>query len=384
MLIFANAKCENRKTIDNMKKFFVAMLLLAGTLTATAQTATPTNGLKGYVTNGFWANWEISAGAGFNYYHWGYGSHGKIGWEVNASATKWVIPALGVRVQLQGGEHNYRLSPTADASQSYIGLHGDLMVNVSNWVRYREDRFYSFIPFMGFGLMSTDPGNDNTYNNLGAYAGILNKFRVGKSIDLNLELKTYASKREKEVFRKALSVTAGVTYRFNKRDWDRVPQPVDVSGYVKQIKALKGDVAAARDAAADAKNAAAEAAKEAEAARRALANVKPVYVDGQSSLVFFPIGQSKLTEQDKLRLDQFVAQIKNGNPDKVYTIEGHADSATGSARVNQRLSEARAKSVYDYFVSQGIDANRLEIKACGDKESPYGKPANDRVAIVKK
>jgi len=368
-----------------MKNFFVALALLAGTLTATAQTAKPTNGLRGYVTNGFWDNWEISAGAGFNYYHWGYGSHGKVGWEVNAAATKWVIPALGVRVQLQGGEHNYRLSSTANTSESYLGLHGDLMVNVSNWVRYREDRFYSFIPFVGFGLLTTDLSSSaSSYNTLGAYAGILNKFRLGERFDLNLELKTYASKRDQEVFRKALSVTAGVSYRFNKRNWDRVPQPVDVSGYVKQINTLKDDLAAARDDAAAAKNAAAEAAKEAEAARLALANVKPVYVDGQSSLVFFPIGQSKLTEQDKLRLDQFVNQIKNGNPDKIYTIEGHADSATGSARWNQRLSEARAQSVYDYFVSKGVDANRLQIKACGDKESPYGKPANDRVVIVNK
>ncbi len=371
---------QNRKlTINIMKNFFVAMVLLAGALTATAQTAQPTNGLKGYVTNGFWANWELSAGVGFNC-HWGAGLQSKVGWEANASATKWVIPALGVRVQLQGGEHNYRISK-ADASQNYIGLHGDLMVNVSNWVRYREDRFYSFVPFVGFGLLSTDPGNANTYNNLGAYAGVLNKFRVGKSIDLNLELKTYASKRGAETFNKSISLTAGVTYRFNKRGWDRVPQPVDVSGYVKQIKALEGDLAAARDDASAAKNAAAAAAKEAEAAKRALAGVKPVYVDGQS-VVFFPIGQSKLTEQDKLRLDQYVAQIKNGNPDKVYMIEGHADSATGSARVNQRLSEARAQSVYDYLVSKGIEANKLKIKACGDKESPYGKPANDRVVIV--
>lgn len=364
-----------------MKKFFVAMLLLAGALTAAAQTAKPADGLKGYVTNGFWANWEVSAGAGINYYHWGYGSHGKVGWEWNVSATKWVIPALGVRAQLQGGEHNYRLSSTANTSHNYIGLHGDLLVNVSNWVRYREERCYSFIPFVGFGLLTTDPGKNSAYNQLGVYAGVLNKFRVGRSIDLNLEVKTYAAKHEVTVFRKALSVTAGVTYRFNKRGWDRAPQPVDVSGYMKQIKTLEEDLAAARDAASAAKAAAATAAEEANAAKRALAAVKPVYVDGQS-LVFFPIGRSELTEQDKLRLDQYVAQIKNGNPDKVYVIEGHADSATGSARVNQRLSEARARSVRDYLVSKGIDADRLKIKACGDKESPYGKPANDRVVIV--
>ncbi len=386
MLIFAIVKRKNRKLTNNiniMKNFFVAMVLMAGALTATAQTAKPTDGLKGYVTNGFWANWELSAGAGLNYYHWGDDRSSRIGWEVNASATKWVIPALGVRVQMQGGEHNYHINKKGDASQHYIGLHGDLMVNVSNWVRYREDRFYSFVPFVGFGLLTTDPTNSHTANYLGAYAGVLNKFRVWESVDLNLELKAYTAKHQMAGFRKSMSLTAGVTYRFNKRDWDLAPQPVDVSGYVKQIKTLEGDLATANEAVSAAKAEAAHAAKEAEAAKRVLASVKPVYVGGQS-IVFFPIGQSKLTEQDKLRLDQYAAQIKKGEPNKVYTIEGHADSATGSAAWNQRLSEARAKSVYDYLVSKGIDANQLKIKACGDKESPYGKPANDRVVIVNK
>ncbi len=359
------------------------MMLSLSFMAASAQTAQTTNGLKGYATNGFWDNWEISFGGGVNYTRWGYGKNGHAGWELNASLTKWVIPAVGLRMQLQGGEHNYCLEPGIKTAHSYVGLHGDLMVNVSNWVRYREDRFYSFVPFVGFGLLTAEPGNKATFNQLGAYAGVLNKFRVGKSIDLNLEAKAYAVKREATLFRKAISITAGVTYRFNKRGWDRVPQPVDVSGYTKQIKKMKHDLDKARNDIAAAEAAAAAAAKEAEEAKRALAAVKPIYVDGQS-LVFFRIGRSKLTEQDKLRLDQYATQIKNGDPNKVYVIEGHADSATGSANFNQRLSEARAKSVCDYLVSKGIDANRLQIKACGDKESPYGKPVNDRVVIVNK
>lgn len=366
-----------------MKKIFVAMVLMLSTLAVSAQTAQQTDGLKGYATNGFWANWEMSVGGGFNYTRWGYGKNGHIGWELNASATKWVIPAVGLRLQLQGGEHNYCLEPGVKTAHSYVGLHGDLLVNVSNWVRYREDRFYSFIPFVGFGLLTAEPSGRGTFNQLGAYGGVLNKFRVGKSIDLNLEAKAYAVKRGMSLFRKGMSITAGVTYRFNKRGWDRVPQPVDVSGYVKQIKGLEGDLAAARDEVSAAKAAAAAANEAAEAAKRALASVKPVYVDGQS-LVFFRIGRSKLTEQDKLRLDQYAVQIKNGDPNKIYVIEGHADSATGTAAFNQRLSEARAKSVCDYLVSKGIDANRFQIKACGDKESPYGKPVNDRVAIINK
>ncbi len=365
-----------------MKNFFVAMVMLAGALTATAQTAKPTEGLKGYVTNGFWANWEVGAGVGLNYYHYGNETSSRIGWEVNASATKWVIPALGVRVQMQAGQHKYHL--IGDQKQTYLGLHGDLMVNVSNWVRYREDRLYYAIPFAGFGLLTTDPTNDNTENYLGAYAGVLNKFRVSDCIDVNLELKAYTAKMSG--FRKMMSVTAGVSYRFNKRGWDVAPKPVDVSGYVKQIKSLENDLVAANKATSVAKTQAAQAAKEAEAAKRALANVKPVTVSESkvvsAVMVFFPLGKSSLTNQDKMRLDHYADQIKKGEPNKVYAIEAYCDSATGTAAVNQRLSEARAKAVHDYLVSKGIKADQLNIKAYGATKSPFGKAAYDRVVIV--
>ena len=84
-----------------------------------------------------------------------------------------------------------------------------------------------------------------------------------------------------------------------------------------------------------------------------------------------------------MRLDLEADLIKNGPKDKVYTIEGHADPQTGSAAVNQRISEQRAKGVYDYLVNKGVNPKQLKYEGMGDKHNQYKDPVANRVAIIK-
>ena len=49
-------------------------------------------------------------------------------------------------------------------------------------------------------------------------------------------------------------------------------------------------------------------------------------------------------------------------------ISGHTDSK-GSAEMNQKLSENRAKAVVDYLLKAGIPTNRLTFKGYG-KDQP--------------
>ena len=69
--------------------------------------------------------------------------------------------------------------------------------------------------------------------------------------------------------------------------------------------------------------------------------------------------------------------------DRVYTIEGHADPQTGSAATNQRISEQRAKSVYDYLVNKGVNPKQLKYEGMGDNHNQYKSPVANRVAIIK-
>ena len=46
-------------------------------------------------------------------------------------------------------------------------------------------------------------------------------------------------------------------------------------------------------------------------------------------------------------------------------LSGHTDNV-GDKKMNQLLSQNRAKAVYDYLVAAGIDAKRLTYKGYGD------------------
>jgi len=66
------------------------------------------------------------------------------------------------------------------------------------------------------------------------------------------------------------------------------------------------------------------------------------------------------------------------------SISGHTDSV-GSASSNQRLSERRAKSCYDYLTTKGISARQMsyagygETQPVADNKTKEGRQANRRV-----
>lgn len=85
-------------------------------------------------------------------------------------------------------------------------------------------------------------------------------------------------------------------------------------------------------------------------------------------------------------LDEVVRVIQ-ANPHLVrIRIEGHA-SAEGNARHNQRLSEARARSVMQYLVDKGVQPARLSAAGYGsaqpiaDNATESGREQNRRVEL---
>jgi OmpA-OmpF porin, OOP family len=84
----------------------------------------------------------------------------------------------------------------------------------------------------------------------------------------------------------------------------------------------------------------------------------------------------------------YVAKMMTENPELKFSVEGHTDS-DGDLAANQKLSEARAKSVLDALVKAGISADRLTSKGHGESkpmvgnDTPEGKAQNRRVEFVK-
>ncbi|MEM7506796.1 MAG: peptidoglycan-associated lipoprotein Pal [Pseudomonadota bacterium] len=83
--------------------------------------------------------------------------------------------------------------------------------------------------------------------------------------------------------------------------------------------------------------------------------------------VFFDTDRHDLNSSAQATLSG-QAQWLNSNPGTTAVIEGHADER-GTRQYNLALGARRANSVYNYLISQGVEANRLRTVSYG-KERP--------------
>jgi len=82
--------------------------------------------------------------------------------------------------------------------------------------------------------------------------------------------------------------------------------------------------------------------------------------------VHFDYDKATLKPESIRILDAAVNTLKN-HPQIKVEVAGHTDSR-GSESYNQKLSERRAKVVYDYLVDHGIDADRLSWRGYGESQ----------------
>lgn len=102
--------------------------------------------------------------------------------------------------------------------------------------------------------------------------------------------------------------------------------------------------------------------------------------------VFFQTGKATLLEVSIVELDKIVEMMQK-NPTIRIQLGGHTDNV-GKEEANQKLSEQRAKAVYDYLVRQGVKADRLSYKGYGqsqpvaDNNTPEGRRKNRRTEFT--
>lgn len=82
--------------------------------------------------------------------------------------------------------------------------------------------------------------------------------------------------------------------------------------------------------------------------------------------VQFDNGKASLMPASYAILDQ-IAEVMRRNTVYTLTITGHTDNK-GSAQSNQRLSEARAKTCFDYLVSKGVYPARMSHLGLGSSQ----------------
>lgn len=353
------------------------------------------------ITNGFWDNWFVGASVGANLYAGDHDQHLSLGNRlapaVNAYVGKWFTPGLGVRATYSGLYwKGAALSPETDFARNsrsdgyfkqkgnFVNVHADMLLNLSEMLcGHNLQRVYSFIPYVGAGIMhsTSRPHNDE----LSFHAGIINRFRATDRLGINLELSGawFKDRFDGEVGKKKVdglgNVLVGLSYRIGK------------NGFDKNIIKFTGIEQAELDRANErANNLRLECEQKAAEIERLKAikqepevqvvttkSVAPVYV-------LFDLGKSSLSKAQRINLKYTAESIKSC-PGQVFTLEGYADNSTGSAETNRRLSAERIATVKNCLVDEfGVPENQLQVKVVGGVENMfYNDPALSRAVIIK-
>lgn len=85
--------------------------------------------------------------------------------------------------------------------------------------------------------------------------------------------------------------------------------------------------------------------------------------------VFFDLNKATLRPESTVELNKLRDFLK-ANPTIKIQIAGHTDTR-GDAAENLKLSDARAKSVMDYLIANGIEASRMTSKGYGETKPIY-------------
>ena len=82
--------------------------------------------------------------------------------------------------------------------------------------------------------------------------------------------------------------------------------------------------------------------------------------------VLFDLDSDRLRKESFVELNDFAAFMKS-NPKMKIQLQGHTDSQGNDAH-NLDLSKRRAKSVFEYLVKQGVEANRMTHEGYGETQ----------------
>lgn len=359
---------------------------------------------KAIQLNKFKDNWFIGIGGGISNY---YGNHTqyvpfgrRISPTFNIHAGKWVTPFVGFRANFAWANMKSadisQSNPTFDTpyknvfktKANMLSLSGEALFDVTHMIwGYNPSRVYSFIPYVGVGwVRNCDAEGDRT----AVISGIMNRFKVGSRFDVNVDVKlhafgegldraTYGPGNRTDL---TTTFTLGTTYYFGKRNFDRATMSnCQIKHIQANLKTLNAEKAQLEEELAKAK-AAAEAAEK--AAKVEVKETVTTKFAGADAAIFFDINQSSLTEKQRVNLG-FIANMIKQSGDKVFTISGYADNATGSAAYNQKLSAKRTQTVYTILTEEfNVNANQLEIVNAGGVDNMfYNNQDLSRVVIVR-
>ena len=340
-------------------------------------------------TNGFWHNWEVSAGVGAHLYY------GDNDWKVanwtemitfpaiDFYLTKWASPSFGVGLGVTGGKFKglYQSTPRGTFSNgnfktttaytkaasvydyqnlavqdgSFINAYALAHADLGNvFFGYNPDRFFDIDAYAGGGIIygltkgSRVPGA--TFN-----CGLTNKFRLSDAFSLMLNVRgalvgdafdgeVYIDEPTEKHWQANhkldgnFGITAGFAYKLGGENYGkwRLAERTSTMQYEKSIVE--------------------KIVKEIEKVET------PVYVKEIPEVWFhinFVIDRWDISHKEMINIHA-VADLIKSTPNTKYLICGYADKQTATPAHNLMLSENRSKAVYNALVNEfGVNPEQL-------------------------
>jgi outer membrane protein OmpA-like peptidoglycan-associated protein len=121
-------------------------------------------------------------------------------------------------------------------------------------------------------------------------------------------------------------------------------------------------------------------------ASKAITVIRKVVLQDRKGRALFDFDKAVLKPEAQRELAAEVQELKE-NPSFTADLVGHTDSV-GTDAYNERLSQRRTEAVRNFFVSQGIAANRVRVAWKGEREpiapntTAEGRAQNRRVEVT--
>ena len=367
-----------------MKKLFF-LLAFAGLATfANAQTSVPVEKYS-VSTNSFWSNWFITAGGDYTVFYsdqqHGLGLNNnplkdfRRSWGFGVGVGKWFTPGIGLRTKFNGINGKSVVSELCHENKgmkNYWNLNEQVLFNLSNlFCGYSDTRVWNFIPYVGGGVVRNMTAD---IYGLDWQAGVMNTWRLGKKLDLFLDLSwTMAEPKVDGVnvrgndpalkyknYDGIATAEVGLKFNLGKATWAKTPDVDALMAMNKeQLDALNASL---RDAQNENARLKALLAQKKDPAPAQTIIKKELATTKQS--VFFNIGKYRIASRKDLVNVKEVADYAKANGNKIV-VTGYADSKTGTPAFNQTLSQRRAETVANELVKMGISRDNIEVKAAG-------------------
>ena len=395
-----------------MKKLMLALAFAGFATATTAQENVPVK-KHSVATNSFWSNWFVSAGGSYNasYTSQEEGvsanpfSKNRGAFSGSLAIGKWFTPGIGLRTVADAGwlknvnsydftnPHATCCAGSPHTKNKFLNIHEDVMFNLHNLIcGYDADRVWSLIPYMGFGFFRNCTED---YSDFAAQVGIINDFRLTKRLSAFADLQIlggapkmigergvnnhHESRASLRTWDKVASLKVGVTYQISKvYTWEQVPDLAAIMAMnQEQVDAVNEQLATEQMEAEKLRTLLAQA----EAKKPEVRVVKEIQFIGTSASVFFGVESAQIASRKDLVNVKELAEVAKANG-KTLVVTGYADSKTGTATYNQKLSQKRAEAVANELVKMGVSRDKIVVKAEGGVNTiaPY---SYNRRATVK-